>query len=649
MRTRTKTALALLFGATFLVVLRHFDRSPLLLPITPDEAELAGQPPAPRQQGDVLLLVDPARIDPNGQLTRFDASCAWTNLLEAEFGAYSLATPPFPDPNALEPRPRAVVVSSSALPTAAPDQLERFVLDGGVLFVDIPPAGPGEARGDRLDAFIRMGGWNQDRAPGGRDTVEFPEQDLLPVGTLSRALSRDFDQAFFARPPRLLDLRPDTGGDRSGALDQVIDAGLFAVASRGPGRVVIARTCIAALFAGMLQGVPEADLSLRERFGDYPDILEPDDLVLDPRLRQNETPFADLLAHAVAALLDPPVESAPPLPRLMWYPAGSNGVFLMTHDEDFQGGDNALRMLEWDRRLGLSGTVFAISHPRMAEDWIVTHDFVADLLKQGGSVGLHWNQYPMPRGIGPIEPVTYRMSCASQLERLTALSPALSEVRTNRNHYLILQSGWARTFRILAAQGILLDSTFGANKGKGYLFGTSRPYRILDENGLPLPLRELPFVNQEDWGGADADFFRRLLEQNGSSHKGAIVSLFHPHLVVQEDDGAWLFEQAAAAALASGHVAWNFDQMLDFWLARDRARIHSRVDPADPDRLEIELHCGRSDFLLGLPLLEDRAVSRCTLDGAPREVEFTNIAGRPFAAIALPQGSHRLSVWFESR
>ncbi|MBI4880151.1 MAG: hypothetical protein HY812_10910, partial [Planctomycetes bacterium] len=198
-----------------------------------------------------------------------------------------------------------------------------------------------------------------------------------------------------------------------------------------------------------------------------------------------------------------------------------------------------------------------------------------------------------------------------------------------------------------AAQGIRLDSTFAANKGRGYLFGTARPYRILDENGLPLPLRELPFVNQEDWGGADQAFFTRLLERNAERHRGAIVSLFHPHLVVQTEAGAALFEHSARTALATGHQPMNFRDLLAFWDARDRAVIRSAAAGAD---LSVEIAVERADFVLGFPVAADGEIPvEAFLDGQSAPLGQARVGGLDYALVSLPAGEHRLTLRWGAR
>jgi hypothetical protein len=427
----------------------------------------------------------------------------------------------------------------------------------------------------------------------------------------------------------------------------------------GRGRIVTFDSSVARRFSTLVQGQPEDDFALVQRSGDYPDILEPDDLVRDPALRSNEDPFADRLAHDFVALLDPP--DGWPIPRVLWFPPGSNGVWLSTHDEDFRAGKRCAQIAAQNQELGIDGTFFVIPVPRVADDWVVGHDFVADIERRGGAIGLHWNQYPMVgRGLGPIEPLEYVQSCTEQAERLRGVLDASARIspevpwatangkaRTNRNHYLILRPRWSEHFRVLAANGIELDTTYGSNKGRGYLFGTARPYQALAENGLPLPIFELPFINQEDWGGADAAYFDRLFRANGTLHHGALVTLFHPHLVLETEAGRALYRSIAAVARATGHVSWTMDRMLGFW--RGRLELGLTSSPTDAG-LTVTLDLGNTSeagraqpFAIGLP---SPTAMQVRVDGVPMNPRTLTVGTTRYVVVDLDGANPRPVIEF---
>ncbi|MCC7170741.1 MAG: hypothetical protein IT459_09850, partial [Planctomycetes bacterium] len=434
----------------------------------------------------------------------------------------------------------------------------------------------------------------------------------------------------------------------------------YSVEAAGSGRIVRFVASVARRFTTQVQGEPEDDFSIVPRFGDYPDILEPDDLVRDAALRANEDPFADRMAHDFAALLDPP--EGWPIPRLMWFPPGSNGIWLSTHDEDFRAGKRCAEIAALNQELGVDGTFFVIPVPRIANDWVEGHDYVADIEALGDAIGLHWNQYPMVgRGIGPIEPFLTEQSCDAQIGRLRDVLArsardanevpwldAIGRARTNRNHYLIVRPHWAEHFRVLAANGIQLDTTYGSNKGRGYLFGTARPYRALAENGLPLPIFELPFVNQEDWGGADAAYFDRLFRANGGIHHGSLVTLFHPHLELETEAGLALYRSIAAVAKQSGHVSWTMDEMLGFWRGRLELGMTSRPTES---RLAVTLDLGATNseangaqaFAVGLPMPGPVQVR---VDGVATEPRTLTVGSQTFVVVDLDGSNPRPVIEF---
>lgn len=606
-------------GVVLAATLRWFDNNPWTLDTAPIEVEVVGAAPASRRAtGDVLLVVDAEAIASSAASrshAALDLSYGWMNLLEAEFGPYDIVD--VGDLPTLDMR--AVVVSASALARIDGAMLGEFVTAGGVVLLDAPTRDA-----TFPDEHLTLSGVRD----GGR-RLSFPV-DLVPPG-LDPSDVADWLGTPVPRPPVARHLLP------SDVRTIDLGHGLFFERRVGRGKVVCAGVNVARWLTTMLQGVPtNDDFTLEERHGDYEGILEPDDLVADPRLRTNEIPFADLLMRSVARLLDPP--DAPPLPRVLWFPAASQGVVLMTHDEDFQGGAATAEMHAWDERLGVKGTSFVIPHPRMEEDWTGEQYLL--------SLGLHWNRYPMPHGIGPIEPVAWVESAHEQMSRLewARLFPTSGfSAETNRNHYLILGPTWTSTFRALAGAGIRLDSTFGANKGRGHLFGTARPYSILDENGFPLPIRELPFINQEDWGGADAAYFTRMFETNAARHKGALVLLFHPHLIVRTADGAALFEHAAKEALRTGHRPMTMEE-LDWDLRkRIRAKVRSK---AYGSRLTVTIHLERPT---GLAFPESRArVSSILCSSQPVDIIRRTIGGVSHAIVAMESGDFDLIVDFES-
>lgn len=631
--------------------LRFLDLHPIYLKGSPAERTATGRPPKLAERGDVAILVNRAAIAQAAQARTFsgaDFSCAWMNLIEAELGVYSLVEAA----EANLASYRAAVLTASAHRSIAPATLRQFVEDGGVVFID----GPDE-NAPWPDIYAELSGV---RAEGMRP---FPTRELLPSGGITNGDRAAFDAVPFGRPERVVSLIPED--------DVIRRSTLFFERSLGAGRVLSTPLNVARLYTTMLQGKPTSDdFTLEPRFGDYDDILEPDDLISDAALRENEVPFADLFARAVVSLLDP---TDAPLPRLLWFPHDSSGIFLMTHDEDFRAGEKSLELAKWDESLGVRGTTFVISTSRLFDDWLTGDDdrpyhqrrpdepadYAAQMAACGAAVGFHWNQFAMRYGVGPVEPVEFHFSSHNQIERLRELSLATANTRINRNHYLIQRARWTEHFRVLAGNNIRLDTTFGSNKGRGYLFGTARPYSILDENGFPIAILELPFINQEDWGGADAAYFDRMLEANSRRHKGSIVSLFHSHLRLQDEDGKELYTHIVKKAEETGHRSMNFNDLLEFTTARSNATVRSRVAGDDwiietssperqPDRSARRSSDGTTDiesFELSLAFPVGAGKRSVTLEaGKPVPLERLEIGGQIYERLQLPPGESRITV-----
>ncbi len=644
-RTRLSLIAAVALVAA-LAGLRWLDVHPITLRGFPDEPRAPGAVPARSPSGShrpVALVVDSRRVAESaakGSFAALDLSFGWLGPLEQEFGAVDVIDLA----NQILPQDlRSLVVVTASADGADIRDAEPLAFHGATVFVDAPQDGA-PWTSERLDVANLHAG-----SPA---ALPCPAGDLIPE---SAAIAPEDRAALAAapwpRPDHVSALSIGSGG-RTRTLSST-KPHLFFERTLGSGRVVSSAISLGRVFATMLQGTATGDdFTLGERHGDYPDIVEPDDLVADPGLRENESPFADVLMHAVAALLDPPADSdLLPVPRVAWFPSGSRGVFLMTHDEDLRGGAAMVALAEQDRAAGIRSTHFVVTHPRLAGgpgEWPEDARHAAAIRAAGGALALHSWLLPTPRGFAKIEPVQWVAPIADQLAWFGRIGPTDEERRVNRNHMLQLRPHWSDTFRILAASGFALDSTFGANKGRGYLFGSARPYPLLDSNGLPLPVRELPFQSQEDWGGADAAFFDRLFAANAERHRGALVSIFHPSSVLRTPTDPALVQHVRAAALASGHVSLTMGEFLEFQAARRAVSLACSRSDAGPRELRVEVDSPEDGLALLVPLGPKDAFDLVSYDpgvSAPAGVRET-IAGHPFLNLPLRAGLQRFGVRF---
>ncbi len=638
-------ALCAVLAVLGLGLLRWFDQHPVTIGGLPVEAAASGAIPERlgARSADVLLVVDSSRIADSaaaGSFAGLDFSFGWLAPLEAEFGpveVLDVANPP------ITAVPGRLIVITSSVDGEVLERITAGANKNATVFVDAPADGVGWG-----EFRLRVAGL---KLEDGATTAPCPAGDVLPAGVVIA----DEDRAAVAaaawpRPAQVSALVPS---DFLTKVASKTSPPLFFDRNFPQGRVVSSALPLGRLFATALLGAPtDDDFTLRERHGDYPDIIEPDDLVEDARLRENESPFVDVWMHALAALLDPPADTdLLPIPRLAWFPAGSRGVFLMTHDEDLRGGKAMVDLAAADHRAGIRSTHFVVANPRITDgpsDWPTAAAYPDAIRAQGGALALHWWQLGTPHGFWKIEPVQWIAPLAEQLEWFERIAPAADERRVNRDHMLQLRPHWSETFRILAAGGVALDSTFGANKGRGYLFGSARPYRALDRNGLPLPILELPFESQEDWGGADAAYFDRLFAANAARHRGALVSIFHPPSVLKTPTDPALIEHVRNIALSTGHASMTMQELLAFWSARRGASVKSGRSDAGQRELRVDVTAPAPGLALLVPLGPRDATDLVSYDPgvaaptATREV----VAGHPFLNIPLRVGPQRLAVRF---
>jgi hypothetical protein len=313
------------------------------------------------------------------------------------------------------------------------------------------------------------------------------------------------------------------------------------------------------------QGLLGATQSIRKRFGRYSQVLEPEDLLDSESALVAEFPDADREIAALARRVD----AATPIPRLARHPAGFDGTFVMTHDEDEQGGASTLALLRREASWSGRSTVFLVPSGRLWETW--SDADIAEARRLGADLEIHWNRFAMPAGIWKIEPwkTVYRLST----QRRTLAERGI-EALANRTHYLHLGADLSAFFRTLDAAGIAVDATFGPNRaGRGHLFGTARPFHPIDETGLPSPVLEVPFQTQEDWGGVDEAFLERLFRTSAEVDHCTLSAIVHPHLIVREEAGAKLHRRFFELASETHHWVATLADAIAF----RRARVSTAV------------------------------------------------------------------------
>lgn len=481
-----------------------------------------------------------------------DWGAAWLNTLEQAFGnAVAVAAEDLAAPDARLDDFEVLVLSPEAVDAIEAailiPRLEAWTRAGGVLVLDRPTLAMQRLSGVQCSTeevpATRFTSWR------GIQGVDAWWQSCPTPTRRSAAVTMDDDVLVVAE----LDLTPVV-------LERPLGAGLVQTIAFDYPQWLVA----------MQQGTPaDEEYGVTKRFGRYDWLLEPEDIVCDERLLDNPIPYADALEDAL-------VEGwCATAPRARWwrFPQTWRGAFLMTHDEDLQGGAASAFLTEHEREIGATSTHFLILNRRLWETWYESEDWFAWFEQRDADLQLHWNVLPMPIGFWKIEPFRVRYSMTQQH---ALLSKHVGRPIANRTHYLIIGDHYTRAFRVLHEYGIRWDTTYGPNRGgRGYLFGTGLPYRPLDTDGTPFPLWEIPFVTQEDWGDASPQFLAKLLDESKAVYHQMIIPIFHPHLITLEPEGEAFWKGSYEAARAANHGITNFREWDMFWSDRRASRCRS--------------------------------------------------------------------------
>lgn len=586
------------------------------------EPELSGTPDLASGPGDVLLVVSHAAILEAARADRFESSLwsyAWLNLLEQEVGTPAVADVEDFAVQHLAGR-RLVVLTRSA--TLLPPEegmlaaLGRFADGGGVVLLELPGADWAGLAGVVLTEDVVN--------PAARTWRGAPlELEDLPHA-LDDATPDSQDLKLLREMPVHTWLKIGIMQDRDvRSLGRLSGAPVLYVQSRGRGSVLTLAVDLGHQLQSLQQGTPGGPgWEVPETTGLIPGLPETQDLVAGPSMLDNTTPFADLLESWVLGLVE---DAGGALPSWWRFPYEFDGLLALSHDEEEQGREGFHDLFALEARLDAPGTVFVLPGDDLARRW------PAD----AQDMELHWNRFM--QGEWP----PYRFSTLAeqraQVARLRGQAPLLCRI-----HYLAWGHDYAAPFRRMAAAGLALDSSYGPNRGRGYLFGTGLPFRALDSNGLPLPTREWPFVAQEDWFGVDAPWVRRLLDDSARSFHQAPVLLLHPHKWVSQAEGQEYLQSVVQAARHRRHWLAPMAEYLRFLEMRAQAVSTSRVSGGV---LEAELQAPGPGLALRLP----RGAGDVRLDGRPARTRPVRVGDRWHVLVEVPPGAHHLTASLNER
>lgn len=407
----------------------------------------------------------------------------------------------------------------------------------------------------------------------------------------------------------------------------------------GRGQVLSFCLDLSAQMQSLQQGVPTGPgWKVIERGGLIPGLVESQDLVMHDSLTDCAVPYADVLENYVMELALGQGE----VPTWWRFPYQYDGAVCVTHDEERLGASVSQTVLELDASLGVEPSVYVVADAQVKQRWGVWRSWPAGtkapetanlpaasrLEFARPSLGVHWSRF---------WPFASLVQQASWLQLVSG-----AKVTTSRIHYLCWGNDYVRPFREMAACGITLDSSYGPNNGRGYLFGTGLPFQVLDSNGCPLPIYEMPFLTQENWGGVDSQYFCGLIDDSARYYHQTLALLLHPHRWVSQEAGQQFLKAVAARARQRSHWLVSQAGYMDFWLARLQAKMRSQMRDG---QLVAHVDAPREDLAVCLSAKAERVL----VNGKPAKTRLVRLVDSYKLLVAVPGGHSQITAQIPSK
>jgi hypothetical protein len=541
---------ALLWALVLIVATAlYLDNSPVVLQADVEVAD--GIKITREAESDVLIVLDYAAIRNSGSsFEERDFSVAWINLFEQELGPVSIATPQSLSIEVLDAS-RVVVLTSSVgdhVPEPLLEKLRQHALDGNVIIAERP-------QGSLRETFSANG-----RAG------ERAGQAL----TYARGLADPYNDQLLAMP--LSTQFVGSTGPRKGATTHLSIDGAPAIyaAPIGEGTAITVDFDFGEQMVALQQGRPSSNFQVKS--ADRTTTPKTSALIMAPELHKNPVPYADLLERFIVHGV---IATYAPLPAFWAFPGGASGALVAVH-EDSELGDGGGWMLDYEiDQNGVSSLLTTVNSG-------LTASGAATIQRKGGEIGLAWNKAGTPHeldervGIGGFEPIARPVGLSAQLDSLRETLP-VNYVKTVRITDSWWDHQWARPFELMAAQNLRIDTSYSPAPGAGYAFGTGFPYLVVNDQGQPLGIRELPIVYPS--GVTDGPALTELIEQSAQGHHQAITWAVEPKIFADFPDmerfEAWL--SVFELAKQHGHIITSALRLDRFMRSRRAGRIESRV------------------------------------------------------------------------
>ncbi|MBI3985749.1 MAG: hypothetical protein HY343_02425 [Lentisphaerae bacterium] len=262
--------------------------------------------------------------------------------------------------------------------------------------------------------------------------------------------------------------------------------------------------------------------------------FKPDDLFYksrDERLKM--APQADLYADWLAALIRELLGPKLPVPRLWHFPNAAPAVAFLDGDSD---GMTPAAMEKIFRAVERGGGKYTL--------YVMRNDFKTlaparrrALCARGHDIGIH--------------PYAGRKPSLAAMDRVLTEDMASFRKRyryqpvAERGHSVVWV-GWTEHAKFLLKQGLRLDTSFfmGAMYQYGYISGTGRPFRFMDEQGRIIDVYEQPSLTIEDGLLTDKCLMpamdvpgairlsRRFIDDAADAYHTVYHPCFHPGYIV---------------------------------------------------------------------------------------------------------------------
>lgn len=545
------TAYRALLWALVLIVATalYLDNSPFVLETDVEMAE--GMTITREAESDVLIVLDYEAIRNSGpDFEARDFSVAWINLFEQEIGPVSIATPQSLSMKVLDAS-RVIVLTSSVsdqVPDELLERLRQHALDGNIIVVERPQ---GQLR-ETFSANGRAGEREGQKLTYARGLGEPYKQELLGM-----PLSTEF---------------VGSTAPRQGATTHLAIDGAPAIyaAAMGDGTAITVDFDFGQQMVALQQGLPDSDYEVEGSSGEFPP--KTSELVMAPELRTNPVPYADLLERFIVHGV---IGSYTPVPMFWPFPGGANGAIVALH-EDTALGDGGGWMLDYETdKNGVSTLLSSV-------DSGLTASGAAVIQRMGGELGLSWKKAGTPYellervGVGEFQPLAKPVGLSQQLDELRETLP-VNYVKTARITDSWWDRQWARPFELMAAQDIRVDTSYSPAPGAGYAFGTGFPFLVVNKEGQPLGMRELPVVYPT--GVTEGPELAELIEQSAAGHHQAITWAVDPEIFADYPDMERFEKWLGVFDLAEqqNHIITSVLRFDQFLRSRRAGRIQSRV------------------------------------------------------------------------